>query len=457
MRWGKRLLTALLLYISYVFVFGILVFRLPDAFEPSAHHYDVSLLNQADDNADYVSLLEDSTEAFHTRLTLIENAETTIDMSALYALSGPSRDILFGALLEAAERGVTVRLTFNGIRGYGNLSIRDFTTLNAHDRISIKNYEPFNPFLPYTLQNGIHDKLLIVDGNHGIIGGRNIDDRYFLPEQSRRREVLDREVYLFTDAHSAALSDMQRYFDRMFHEYYARPISSRQHASNQQRLLNAYQDYRNTEDIASTYATVIDEAILTDRVTFVHSPLTRGKKEPVIFNTLSELADQYDRWFVQTTAFGFTREMIEGLPNIEERSITLMTNNLAQSPNPWGTAGYLTIRSQLNAHATIYEHQTDKTIHAKSMRFGDEITVVGSYNLNPRSTFHNSESVVVIYSEAFAAHFDEQISHLFDDALKLDEHGDYIDGPVEPVPLSVPRRILIYTLRAVAEVFDFML
>ncbi len=48
----------------------------------------------------------------------------------------------------------------------------------------------------------------------------------------------------------------------------------------------------------------------------------------------------------------------------------------------------------------IYEYQGDQTLHSKVMLIDEEVALVGSYNLDPRSAIDNSESMVLIRDSA---------------------------------------------------------
>ncbi len=450
----KGTMIGMILYGLYVFVFGVLVFALPGPFTESELTFDTERMRTVSEEGVQAVLLGDNSEAFMIRIALIANAEHSIRMSSLYAHEGESRDVLFGALYEAAERGVQVELVFNSLRGYANFSARDFRVLNHHENITIRNFEPFHPFRPTTLQNGIHDKLLIVDEREAIIGGRNIDDRYFMGDQIFWNEVYDWEVFLQGE-NASSIKDMVNYFDEMFALDASKDIGTSSDPDRIDTLKTLNESFVENHDPHSTFETFSENMIPVDNVTFVHSPLTHGKKSPVILKTLSTLAENYDEWFIQTPAFGFTREMVDIIPKTENRSVTLLTNTPASSPNPWGTAGYLNYRGSLSEQATLHEHQTDTDLHGKAMRFGETITVIGSYNVNPRSTFYNSESLVVIYDPSFAALFDDALEPLLQDSLMVTPEGALV-GDAEPTDMPLHRRVFLPVLRLFAYPLRFM-
>ena len=46
--------------------------------------------------------------------------------------------------------------------------------------------------------------------------------------------------------------------------------------------------------------------------------------------------------------------------------------------------------------------ETTYSLHAKSVIFDREVVFVGSFNLNPRSTYLNSETAMIVYSATLA-------------------------------------------------------
>src|SRR5699024_7787203 len=94
--------------------------------------------------------------------------------------------LLIHRILEAARRGVRVRLLLDHANQLG----RDvkWAALNAHPNIEIRLFNPFSGRYKHVLQwlyhaprlnHRMHNKAWIADGEHAIVGGRNISNRYF--------------------------------------------------------------------------------------------------------------------------------------------------------------------------------------------------------------------------------------------------------------------------------------
>ena len=125
-------------------------------------------------------------DALGARLTLIDRAERAID--AQYFLMKPdSAGTLFTfKLLEAADRGVKVRLLLDDI--FTTVNDDTFKVMNQHPNIELRLFNPVgrggvyyaNYLGNFKLANRrMHNKSMTVDNQVSIIGGRNIADEYF--------------------------------------------------------------------------------------------------------------------------------------------------------------------------------------------------------------------------------------------------------------------------------------
>ncbi|MCU0865480.1 MAG: phospholipase D-like domain-containing protein [Planctomycetes bacterium] len=114
----------------------------------------------------------------------------------VYIFRPDQAGLRFLALLTAAARaGVTVRLLYDSIGSFG-LKARHLAELRAAGGCA----EPFLPLLwkrrPFTMNLRNHRKLLVVDGEVGFTGGRNVGDEYFTDRFGQQRRWLDAMVEL---------------------------------------------------------------------------------------------------------------------------------------------------------------------------------------------------------------------------------------------------------------------
>ncbi len=99
--------------------------------------------------------------------------------------AGHCRAGVAGKLLEAADRGVRVRLLLDDI--FTSVEDEDLAMLDDHPNIEVRIFNPisrrglyaFNYIGNFTLANRrMHNKSFTVDNQVAVLGGRNIADEY---------------------------------------------------------------------------------------------------------------------------------------------------------------------------------------------------------------------------------------------------------------------------------------
>lgn len=136
----------------------------------------------------------------------------------------------------------------------------------------------------------------------------------------------------------------------------------------------------------------------------------------------------------------------------------ILTNSVGSSPNPIACTAYLGDRSRiLNTGISLWEYQGDHSIHAKSYVIDDRITAVGSYNLDPRSAYLDTELLLVIDSTEFTDHFKQVQDSYFQQSLKVNDRGQYEPkSNIEARPISGFQGLLIAILYLPVKLLKFL-
>jgi putative cardiolipin synthase len=434
----------LLLFILYFLITSIFIF----IFTKGATPYSSERVNHYNDK---VVVIEQRSFAAMSRINLIENATTSIKLAYYAVHDGLSADIFYGSILEAADRGVKVSLLFDGI--FHNLKgkqIKTYATLFHHPNIEVKLYEPLNILKPWTINNRLHDKFIIVDDKYVLLGGRNIGDKYYLDDYGDKL-VEDRDV-LMVSSTEGVLGDFDSYFETLWNSKYTK--SKR---SSLVKKLNKTSDKKksellnNLEIIRSKYPNRFNQEIdwnelslPTKRVYLVTNPIGRLFKEPTILNEFHYLKENYkENNFFQSPYIITPKKMGEFSDSV------LITNSIYSSPNYFALSGYLKHRKKLfNSNNTIYEYYGEGSIHAKTYVFDKTISMVGSFNLDPRSAFLSTESVVVIESEEVAESLTNNIESL------IEQSSSY---PEKQKEASWYKNLLVKLFIVLLYPFDFLL
>ena len=182
--------------------------------------FDSAVLKHSDDSG--FILPRDGDRALRERLHLADIAERSIDVQYYIWNNDMSGKLLAQKLIEAADRGVSVRILVDDFSvGERNELL---LTINSHGNIQIRVYNPFvyrsgaAKWLNFAfdferLNRRMHNKTYSVDGVAAIIGGRNIGDEYF----NHNENLNFRDLDLFI------VGSVVRQISQSFQEYWASP------------------------------------------------------------------------------------------------------------------------------------------------------------------------------------------------------------------------------------------
>lgn len=168
-----------------------------DACQPIASAF-AAAVNQARPQRDgsrpkhFVLSLERGDEALVARIHLIRAARRSVDIQTFILSRDDAGLLLLDELMKAAARGVKVRLLSDQLFSIDNINTLSRLAL-AHPNFAVRFYNPtFGEgntseleFLTgvvccfWRFNQRMHNKLVLIDGDIAITGGRNLDNRYF--------------------------------------------------------------------------------------------------------------------------------------------------------------------------------------------------------------------------------------------------------------------------------------
>ncbi|KZX90253.1 phospholipase, partial [Alcanivorax sp. HI0013] len=133
-------------------------------------------------------LLDDGLSAFVARVAMIEQAQTSLDLQYYIFSNDTTGKIIISRLLEAADRGVRVRLLVDDLGTRVDNPL--VAILHSHPNIEIRLFNPVKTRQgPLRLMemaatfsrsnHRMHNKLMLADSLVMIAGGRNLADEYF--------------------------------------------------------------------------------------------------------------------------------------------------------------------------------------------------------------------------------------------------------------------------------------
>ena len=170
------------------------------------------------EGAERGKIIIDNREALRTRWVMIENSNCEILIEYFTVASDRISIAGLALLIEAAYRGVKVKILLDGLSHQIKDALAAATVYNprARQNIEIRLFNRINLLSPGTWLARLHDKAIIVDGHQVISGGRNISNKYYGIEEGG---FFDADLYL----EGSLAKHTRRYFYNLWNSEYVRP------------------------------------------------------------------------------------------------------------------------------------------------------------------------------------------------------------------------------------------
>ena len=379
--------------------------------------------------------------ALGTRLEMIEAAEKSVDAQYFIMKSDTSGFLFASALIEAAERGVRVRLLLDDLATEVNDA--HLILLDKQPNIEVRIFNPIGRGGIYyasmvthfkRANRRMHNKTFIVDNRYGIMGGRNIGDEYF--ELLGKKEFVDFDMLFVGDvAWQTSVT-----FDRFWNHELSVPMSAYAERFSEDKLERARGKARAAIDsaVATAYPDVRKASILDDVLNggielytgtakvITDDPeklLTKaGTDYRYVITELTQAIDQAEEEVLIVTPYLIPGE--NGLAYIEalrERGVrvAILTNSLASNNHVPVHGAYQRYRKPLlRAGVELYEVRSTAapdyselgvvgdadigslSMHTKGVLIDRRYIFVGSLNIDPRAIDVNTEVGVMVDSES---------------------------------------------------------
>ncbi len=389
-------------------------------------------------SCDRACIIEDNVDGLRQRLKMVERAKKRIILSTFEFRADESGKDMLAVLLAAAKRGVDIKIISDGMAGYLRMERNKyFHALAAEESVEIKIYNKLNVLKPWKLMGRLHDKYLIIDDDLYVLGGRNTYD-YFLGDNGYKN--YDRDVLVYStdpDSAESSIHQVEGYFESVWalkDSKAMKPWKSKKTLSERKELEERY------EAIKAEYPDLAKEAdyagmtFAVNKITLLANPAHVYAKEPTVFYALTEIMKHSSGDIFIHTPYVICNEwMYDSLREICDKNphTAMMTNSAANNGNPFGASDYLMHKGRLlDTGLEIYEYEGGVSYHGKSITIGDRVAIEGSFNLDMRSVYLDTELMLVIDSEGVARQLRENMAEYEASAVKaLDErHYDIPDN-----------------------------
>jgi len=431
--------------------------------------------------------LADGIDALSARLLLAARAEQSIDLQYYLIKNDLVGRALLHALLEAADRGVRVRLLLDDIFTSGHDS--GMMALDSHPNFEIRIFNPFNRGAAgrtlgaatnfRRVNRRMHNKSFTVDNQITIIGGRNIADEYFGAREDAKFGDLD------VIGVGPVVNDVAGMFDTYWNHETALPLAAfAKSLDDTSATLDALRISLN-ESLEKTKATRYAEAVLNrilavverDDQAFTWAPYSlvydvpdkgissKAKEAGSVLTPLAAALNGAKRDVLVVSPYFVPRKSgIAAFLDMQNRGVdvTIVTNSLAANNQFTVHSGYASARKPLVQNGVrIFEARPDiqvlgseyvnsaegrATLHTKAFIVDQERVFIGSFNFDPRSANINTEMGVIIDDASLATYFSQRVEKaLLEKTYKvfLNDNGKLrwlaVDGTVETIYQKEPQ------------------
>lgn len=427
----------------------------------------------SDTSVDRAAIVETSTDALTKRMQMIHQAKERIVLSTFDIRDGTSVNDIFSALWEAAERGVSVKILVDGMYGALHMSENPlYYAISQSPNVEIRFYNIPNPLKPWTINGRMHDKYLLVDNQYLILGGRNTFD-YFLGEYNLKKLSYDRDVFIWNTAaedgeQSSVLFQVNDYFQTIWDSGYCKPVFSKSPGHlkkeievSRETLRKHYQDaVTKVPDFALDAPDFYSATLPIQKATLISNPIQPLGKEPYIWYQLNQLMQRAEkRVYIHTPYAVFSKDMYRDASNIKVPQFTMLVNSTAVGDNFMASSDYTRNRSKiLETGITLYEYFGDLSSHGKSVLIDHDLSLIGSYNVDMRSTYVNTEVMLVIHGEEFNKELERNILAMEQEALKVNSDGTYEPNPnVNYQELTQTKKFLFSITSRLFQLFRYLI
>ncbi|WP_440110569.1 phospholipase D family protein [Acidovorax sp. BL-A-41-H1] len=401
-----------------------------------------------------VALLSDPTQALASRVLLARAAQQGLDVQVYIWEPDVSGHVLLHELRRAAQRGVRVRLLIDD-NGSAGMDIW-LQALAAQPGVEVRLFNPFRQrtfkAMGYLtdfnrLNHRMHNKSFTADSQATIVGGRNVGDVYY----GVNANVLFSDLDLLAIGPAAQTTAVQ--FDGYWNSPLAYPLQALVSAVDPAELARLQQqmaDLSHMPEAALLLARLQKTPWLTAPVSayplLQWAPVQVLSDPPHKASGAAPLAGADRRVFQSLSAWLGAAEktldlvspyFVPGDISVEQLSalvqkgvsVRVITNSLAATDVLAVHAGYARHRKALLAAGVqIFELKPDAetrrpklptgvrlgasstaSLHGKTFVVDKRQLFVGSFNLDPRSTYLNTEMGLIVDNEAMARSLAEGI------------------------------------------------
>lgn len=397
-------------------------------------------------HADVYRIIDRDDEALQARIDLIQQAQKEIIM-VYYSFGKDATSFQILSLLKEAreKRGVKVYLL---IDDYNNKIKKPTLGVLEKAGIEIAFYNRFDLQQVQLFSHRMHDKYIIVDYTKLLMGGRNLRDSYY---GFGEKLFSDRDVYIEGPSTYVA---RQFFIERWnSNRVIAEPTSEKPwRVRRAEAALQAARELLKHHPFVklNTGTQWGSVGTTSSQVNFIHDNV-RGSSTP-----LADVTDTAETYIAEINAANTsielespyvvpTKKLWKALKEARKRNvkIRLLTNSAISGDTVLAQAAYQNSKKRLlEMGVELWEFEVkDVTLHSKSAVFDGKRSIIGSYNLDPRSQNINTETLAVVEDPAIAQELEASMQKKLAYARRIGPNGKPIGSKTKFPGLSFGQKV----------------
>ena len=456
-----------------------------------------------------MQILNNGPAALYARIDMIRRANTSLELEYFIFNPDSTGRIIIKELVKASERGVRVRILVDKSLAVFKLNEYYASVLKKH-KIELRYYNAASFLRVSSVQFRNHRKLIIRDGEEAITGGRNIADEYF--NLSTEFNFLDRDIWIEGDLVKAMKDSFELYWKSKIVEIPA-PVNTPvkniwiMSENKYQNKLAAYQQKtKEAESLIKENAE--DNKILKFIMNYGKSELATTDKHncpEAVFATDREGASFAERIHTENYSLNYRllrKEIAKWMDKIDDKiildspyflndsnsleivndllsknkKITILTNSLASTDAVYVSTIFNDIVKRFtpneNFNAYIYNGKFSNEsalisnevknsgwgTHSKTILFNNNSLMIGTFNIDHRSNFYNTEMALFCSgSPELANDVYSNMQVRMKSSHHLNKMGTPDDGSALLEGTSLKKKIMYYALKLPAKLAQFLL
>jgi putative cardiolipin synthase len=485
------------LFLVFMMLFSGANAQTPEWLHVQKHNYPFYVVDKSNNNE--IQLLNNGTGALQKRMELVQKAKKTLELE-YYIFSIDSAGVyLLQELIEAAKRGVKVKIL---VDSFQVLEIdKNVAHVLKRYGIEVKHYNvvPLIKLSSVNFRN--HKKMLVMDGKEAIVGGRNIGNDYF--DFSAEYNFLDRDVWIkgpivkaiednFYTYWNHKISKTPKKLPKKLNENLQKVIKSIEVALTENENNRYYKKKLKrigNKILASeakgfcpelSFVTDKPGGSFKDRIKFK----TYKKEYRILKDVISEEIVNTEKELYLSSTYMIhnkvnSRKLLKHL--LEKKiDIKFFTNSLNATDAlhvatslyrnvfKWARYG---IKAIVHNGKYFKEHELVNTkaadakwgTHSKTIVFDNKSFMIGSYNIDNRSAFYNTEVAIFCkgnqkLTDALVDDMDLRANEvgyeIIDENTAIDSNGKEVDPYANA---SLKQKYLLKLLKGIIHAIEFIL